>query len=125
MNLVSKFLVLSLTFICFERPAFSIQVVTEARSTIKGAAAIEIVERGGTVDSVSGDKKTISIDGRSYTLAAAHVNVHTASGKDIQGIGSIRAGAKIRFNTSKNNYAAQEQIVEVWISETSKSAKTK
>ena len=125
MNLVSKSIVLSLIFICLEQPAFSIQVVNEARSPTNGGVATKIVERGGTVDTVSSEKKTIAIDGRSYTLAAAPVVVHSASGKDIQGVGSIRPGTKVRFNTTKNNYAAQEQIVEIWISETIKASKAK
>lgn len=124
MNVVSKFLVLSLTFICLEQPAFSIQVVNEARSPSTGMVPIKVVERGGTVDTVNSEKKIIAIDGRSYVLAAAVV-VHSASGKDIQGVGSIRPGTKVRFNTTKNNYAAQEQIVEIWISETSKASKAK
>jgi uncharacterized protein YgiM (DUF1202 family) len=121
MNHVSKFLVLSLTFICLEQRAFSIQVVNEARSPSKSVDSAKIVERGGTVDIVSSDKKTIVIDGRSYVLAAASVVVHSESSKDIQRVGSIRPGTKVRFNTTKNNYAAQEQIVEIWIASQVKS----
>lgn len=125
MNFVSKCFVLSLTLMCFGQPAFSIQMVNEVWSVKKDAVAIKILERGGTVDTVNSDKKTISIDGRTYMLAATPVVIHSASGKEIQEVGSIRAGTKIRFNTTKNNYAAQEQIVEMWISETGKSPKSK
>lgn len=125
MNLVSKFLVLSLTLLCLEQPAFSIQLVNEARPTSAGTATTKMIERGGTVDSVNNDKKTLVVDGRNYSLAASPVVIHAASSKDTLALGSIKPGTKIRFNTTKNNYSAQDQIVEIWISETGKLTKRK
>lgn len=125
MSSVVRLFVMGVTMVAFWQPAFSTQVANQARPNDARGVTINTVERGGTVDAVNIEKKKITVDGHSYGLAAAPVIVHSIPGKDSQGLGSIRSGMKIRFNTTKNNYAGQDQVVEIWLSDVGKASTKK
>lgn len=124
MSFTRKFLVLSITIVCLVRPAFSVQVINESRPN-NSFVTTNTVERGGTVDSVNTQKKSITVDGQTYGLASTPLIVHAPPGNNTTGLGAIRTGARIRFNTTKNNYAGLDQVVEVWISDYGKGTNKK
>lgn len=123
MSFTHKLLVLSITIVCLVRPAFSVQVINESRPK-NSFVTTTTVERGGTVDSVN-TKKSITVDGQTYGLASTPLIVHTPTGIDTKGLGAIRAGARIRFNTTKYNYAGLDQVTEIWISDYGKGTNKK
>jgi hypothetical protein len=124
MSFAHKLLVLSITAVCLVRPAFSVQVINETRPK-NSFVTTNTVERGGTVDSVNTQKKSITVDGQTYSLASTPPIVHAPPGIDTKGLGAIRAGARIRFNTTKYNYAGLDQVTEVWISDYGKGTNKK
>lgn len=124
MSFTHKLLVLSITIVCLVRPAFSVQVIDESRPK-NSFVTTTTVERGGTVDSVNTQKKSITVDGQTYGLASTPPIVHAPPGNYITGLGAIRAGARIRFNTTKYNYAGLDQVTEVWISDYGKGTNKK
>lgn len=125
MSSVFRLLVMGITMASFWQPASSIQVANQARSNNASVVTTNTVERGGTVDAVNIKKNTIVVDGHSYSLAAAPLVVHSTPGKGNQGLEWIRPGMKIRFNTTKNNYSGQDQVVEIWISDVGKASTKK
>lgn len=117
---VVRLFVMGVTMAALWQPAFSTQVANQARPNDTRGVTVNTIERGGTVDAVNIEKKTITVDGHSYGLAAAPVVVHRTAGQDSQGLGSVAPGMKIRFHTTRNNYAGQDQVVEIWISNVGK-----
>ena len=109
MSFTRNFLVLSVTIVCFVRPALSVQIINESRPN-NSFVTTKTVERGGTVDSVNTQKKTITVDGQTYGLASTPLTVHASPGNNTTGLEAIRAGARIRFNTTKNNYAGLDLL---------------
>lgn len=125
MSFAASLFVLSFTALFLGQPASAVQLVSQGRPSNNGIVTNSTVERGGTVDAVNTEKKTITVDGRIFAWGVAPVIFHVAPGKDAQGAASIPPGTKIRFNTSKNNYAGEEQIIEVWITEAAKQPRKK
>lgn len=79
------------------------------------ANTTSIVERGGTVQRVDPVKKIIVVDGVSYALSSSPVVIHLPSGRAAGQLAELNTGTKIRFNTSKYNFSAQPQVVEIWV----------
>lgn len=74
------------------------------------------IERGGMINSIDLDHKTISIDGITYPLPTSSVSIHPG-GHRVEGKNlSLEKGMLIRFNTVKEKYSDREIIKEIWIS---------
>lgn len=117
MSSVVRLFVMGVTMAVFWSPTFSSQVVNQARQNNASMFTKNVVERGGTVEAVSIENKTITVDGHTYGLASASIIIHGTNGKDSQGLGSLRPGSKVRFNTTRNNYAGRDRVIEIWISD--------
>lgn len=96
-------------------PALAVQLSNQPPSNVANVKTTGAVERGGTIDVVDMQKKTITVDGVKYALPSMPVAIHASTGATIGTVAELTAGTKIRFNTSKYNYAAQDQVNEVWV----------
>lgn len=98
------------------QPAFAALIANQPPPGPASVATRGTVERGGTVGAVNLGKRTLMVDGRTYALMAMPVSINGSAGNEKETLLSLRPGTKIRFNTSKNNHAGQDQINEIWIS---------
>lgn len=73
------------------------------------------IERGGTVNAIDLQKKTMVVDGVSYPFSAAPVKIHFLSNKISEKISKLQTGMQIRFSSSKDNWSRQEQVREIWV----------
>lgn len=96
-------------------PALAVQVSNQPQSNAASANTTGVVERGGTVDAVDMQKRTLIVDGIKFALPSKPVSIHASTGTTIKNATELTAGTKIRFNTSKYNYSAQEQVNEIWV----------
>ncbi len=55
------------------------------------------------------------VDGVRHTFSAMPVKVHGLVGKGQGKAVELKAGMQIRFNSSKHNFSAQDQVIEIWI----------
>jgi hypothetical protein len=97
------------------QPALAIRIENQFESSTPIRNATGIVERGGTVDVVDLRKKSLVVDGVTYVLPVNPISTHTLNGQVSANAQALKIGTQIRFNTSKNNYSAQEQVSEIWI----------
>ena len=81
------------------------------------AAPLPTIERGGTVNAVDWRKKTIVVDNVAYALAQVPVLVHGPANQRPAAAFEVKPGMQIRFSSSKNNFSAQDQVVEIWVTD--------
>ena len=79
------------------------------------ASSTTVVERGGTVTSFDPAKKTITVDKVQFTMNSMPVKVHAPGGTSNANTFVFKPGMKIRFNTSKENFSAQDKVQEIWV----------
>lgn len=115
MNLIHQIVISGALFLAIAQPTMAVQVRNQSAPNPAGANSTGIVERGGTVDAVDFGKKTIVVDKVKYALPAMPVKVHAPAGKGDEKAIQLKAGMQIRFNTSKANFSAQEQVHEIWV----------
>lgn len=115
MNLIRQLIVSSTLLLAISQPSLAVQVRGQSAPSPTSASATGIVERGGTIDAVDLAKKTMVVDKVKYALTAMPVKVHAPAGTDDKKAFPLKAGMQIRFNTSKANYSAQEQVQEIWV----------
>ena len=108
--------VLAAVFVSLLQPVLAMKAVNTPATTQAPPAKTNVVERGGTVTGVDLTNKTISVDGVKYILPTLPINVHTRQGgKGSDKISDLKPGMQIRFNTSRENFSAQQQVVDIWI----------
>jgi len=84
----------------------------------KGVASPSRVERGGTVSAVDWRKRSLVVDNVAYPISAAPVVVHGPGGqRDVKAV-DLKPGMQIRFSTSRQNFSANEQVIEIWVTDT-------
>lgn len=115
MNLIRPFVISSILMLVGASPASAVKVSNQNLAAPATSSANRIVERGGTVDAVNLTKKTIVVDKIKYALPVVPVKVHAPSGTSELKTTTLKAGTQIRFNTSKENFAGQEQVSEIWV----------
>jgi len=80
--------------------------------TVPQTSTAENIERGGTITDMNPEKKTITVDGAVYPVAAA-TKVYAA---DVAVSGhSLTKGMMIRFTTVKDRVSGQEKIIRIWV----------
>jgi O-antigen ligase len=85
---------------------------------ISGAGASSTrVERGGTVGAVDWRKRTLVVDDVTYAISASPVTVHGPDGQRSAKTVDLKPGMQIRFSTSRQNFSANDQVVEIWVTE--------
>ncbi len=114
MRSIHKLLFASAALAALSQPALSVMVANQPKPAANSQPATSTVERGGTVEAIDTDKKTLTVDSRSYALASSGVVVHNTSNAS-DSLKSLKPGTTIRFRTNKNNLASQEQVTEIWM----------
>lgn len=80
--------------------------------SVPQTSSAENIERGGTITDMNPEKKTITVDGAAYPVAAA-TKVYAA---DVAASGhSLTKGMMIRFTTVKDRVSGQEKIIGIWV----------
>jgi hypothetical protein len=80
-----------------------------------GRSAVDIVERGGTVEAVDPNKPAIVVDGVSYALPPGSVRIHMPSNQISTSLTQIKPGMQIRFSSSKSYSSNGSQVREIWV----------
>ena len=75
------------------------------------------IERGGTVNAVDWRMKTIVVDNVSYPLSHTPVVVHAPANQRPVKPFELKPGMQIRFSSSKQNFSAQDQVNEIWVTD--------
>ncbi|MEO8543619.1 MAG: hypothetical protein ABI434_08555 [Burkholderiaceae bacterium] len=75
------------------------------------------VERGGTVGAVDWRKRTLVVDNVAYPISASPVIVHGPDGQRDSKTVELKPGMQIRFSTSRSNFSATDQVVEIWVTD--------
>lgn len=115
MNFMHQLTISGALLLVISQGALAVQVSNQVALGTTGVRASGTVERGGTINTVDLAHKSLVVDKVKYALPATPVKVHSLAGKVEERNGQLKVGMQIRFNTSKANYAAQEQIKEIWI----------
>lgn len=115
MNPIRQLVILSILLLAISQPSLAVQVRGQSVTSAASLNATGFVERGGTIDAVDVAKKTMVVDKVKYTFTAMPVNVHAPVSASNEMAFQLKAGMEIRFNTSKANYAAKEQVQEIWV----------
>ena len=115
MNMIYRLVVSSTLLLAISQPSLAVMARNQIAPGPASVSATAIIERGGTINAVDLTKKTIVVDGVKYALTAMPVKVHAPSGKGNEKAFELKAGMQIRFNTSKGNFSAQEQVFEIWV----------
>lgn len=116
MNSLYQLVASSALIIAVSQPALAIKAINAPAPVATPTAKTSVVERGGTVTGVDLPSKTITVDNIKYMLPTVSANIHAHNGsKNTDRAAELKAGMQIRFNTSKENFSAQQQIVEIWV----------
>lgn len=81
-------------------------------------AASSRIERGGTVGAVDWRKRTLVVDDVAYPISASPVVVHGPDGQRNAKAVDLEPGMQIRFSTSRQNFSANDQVIEIWVTDT-------
>ncbi len=76
------------------------------------------VERGGTVGAVDWRKRRLVVDNVTYAISASPVVVHGPDGQRGTKKVDLKPGMQIRFSTSRQNFSANDQVIEIWVTDT-------
>ena len=76
------------------------------------------VERGGTVNAADWRKRTLVVDNVAYPISTSPVVVHGPDGQRNARTVDLKPGMQIRFSTSRQNFSASDQVIEIWVTDT-------
>ena len=114
-SLHQLFLSTALLAVLATQPALAVQMrVPDAPAPASAMSTTAIIERGGTVTGFDPVKKMVEVDKVAYALNATPVKIHhhlAANDKNF----ALKPGMQIRFNTSKENFSAQDKVLEIWV----------
>ena len=120
MNLTRPLVVSSLLLLAASQPSLAVQASNQNAPSPASASRSDILERGGTIDAVDPAKRTMVVENVKYPFSAMPVKIHAPAGTSNDKAFQLKAGMQIRFNTSKSNYAVQEQVQEIWVTSVGK-----
>ena len=115
MHTTRKFIVSIVLMIAISQPALAVQVRNQSAPAPASVTTTGVVERGGTVTSFDLARKTIVVDKVQFTLNAMPVKIHPPAGSGNEKNFVLKPGMQIRFNTSKENFSAQDKVLEIWV----------
>ena len=75
------------------------------------------VERGGTVGAVDWRKRTLVVDNVAFPISASPVVVHGPDNQRDAKAFDLKPGMQIRFSTSRQNFSANDQVIEIWVTD--------
>ncbi|WP_313953682.1 hypothetical protein [Accumulibacter sp.] len=109
-------LVVSALLIFTVQPSLAIQPGGLNAVQTTSASSTNLVERGGTVDAIDSNNRTIVVDGVSYEFQSVSVKINPLAGDSKQKAFKLKAGMQIRFSTARNYSSGRDQVREVWVS---------
>lgn len=115
MHTTRKFIVSIVLMIAISQLALAVQVRNQSAPAPASVSTTGVVERGGTVTSFDLTKKTIVVDKVQFALNAMPVQIHSLAGTSNEKDFVLKPGMQIRFNTSKENFSAQDKVLEIWV----------
>jgi len=86
--------------------------------TGNGVVSTSRVERGGTVGAIDWRKRALVVDNVTYSISASPVVVHGPDGQRNANAVDLKPGMQIRFSTSRQNFSASDQVIEIWVTDT-------
>ena len=115
MHATRKFIVSIVLLIAASQSALAVQLREPSAPAPASVATTGLVERGGTVTSFDLAKKIVVVDKVQFTLTAMPVKIHPPAGSGNEKNFVLKPGMQIRFNTSKENFSAQDKVLEIWV----------
>ena len=115
MHATRKFIISIVLLIAASQPALAVQMRSQSAPAPASVATTGLVERGGTVTSFDLAKKIIVVDKVPFALNAMPVKIHPLASTSNEKDFVLKPGMQIRFNTSKENFSAQDKVLEIWV----------
>jgi len=115
MNLFSRLIVSVTLLFGPTQLLFALQPGGQIAPSPSNVETIGTIERGGTINTIDVEKKTMVVDGVRYAFSAAPVRIYSATGKLQEKTFVLKAGMQIRFSTLKGKGLAPDQIREIWV----------
>lgn len=94
-------------------PALAVKINNQSQSSAIRANSSEPIERGGIVDFVDMESKTMSVDGTIYTLPQSPLELYAVTGAGLGNVYELTRGTKIQFKTSQYNFSNKNQVNEI------------
>ena len=115
MHTPRKFIISTVLLIAASQPALAVQLRDPSAPAPASVTTTGLVQRGGTVTSFDQAKKIVVVDKVPFTLNAMPVKIHPLAGAVNEKNFVLKPGMQIRFNTSKENFSAQDRVLEIWV----------
>ena len=115
MHITRKFIVSTVLLVAIAQPALAVQMRNQGAPAPASVTTTGVVERGGIVTSFDPAKKTIVVDKVPFALNAMPVKIHPLAGTGNEKNFVLKPGMQIRFTTSKENFSAQDKVLEIWV----------
>lgn len=112
---IRQLILSSVLLIAVSQPALAVQIRDPSAPGPAIVSSTGVVERGGMVTSFDLDKKIIVVDKVPFALNAMPVKIHPLAGTGNDKNFILKPGMQIRFNTSKENFSAQDKVLEIWV----------
>ena len=114
MHATRKFIISIVLLIAASQPALAVQMRNQSAPVPASVTTTGVVERGGTVTSFDPAKKIVVVDKVPFVLNAMPVKIHPLGAGNEKNF-VLKPGMQIRFNTSKENFSAQDKVLEIWV----------
>ena len=114
MHTPRKFIISTVLLIAASQPALAVQLRDPSAPAPASVTTTGLVERGGTVTSFDLAKKIVVVDKVPFALNAMPVKIHPLGAISEKNF-VLKPGMQIRFNTSKENFSAQDKVLEIWV----------
>ena len=114
MHTTRKIIVSTVVLIAVSQTALAVQMRGQTAPAPASVTTTGVVERGGTVTSFDPAKKIVVVDKVPFALNAMPVKIHPIGAGNEKNF-ALKPGMQIRFNTSKENFSAQDKVLEIWV----------
>lgn len=112
---IRQLIVSSTVLLAISQSSLALQMRGQNPPSPASASSTRVVERGGTVTSYDPAKKIIVVDKVQFVLNSMPVKIHPPPEISNEKNFVLTPGMQIRFNTSKENFSAQDQVQEIWV----------
>lgn len=125
MNLTRQLFLSTALLAAIAQPAVAVQMSNSTMATTAIAKPTgSVIERGGIVTSFDPVKKIVVVDNVLFTLSAGPVKIHQRGASNDKSF-ILKPGMQIRFDTSKENFAVQDRVLEIWVTKLDEKPPTK
>lgn len=125
MNFLHQLLLFTALLGTSVQPAVAVQMRNPPSTDSANAKpTTSVIERGGIVTSYDLVKKIVVVDNVPFTLTSSPVKIHQRGESNDKSF-ILKPGMQIRFNTSKENFAVQDRVLEIWVTKLDEKPATK